>query len=77
MNIHGEQDSAETKDNTVFSCSVALWRFIDFLGFISGIKHLNSGFPGTEFSANFSIFSNISVFCFPLLWRFPHRGLFS
>ena len=77
VNIHGEQDSARTRDYKVFSHSVVLCRFIDFLWFISGIKHLNSDFPGTDFPSYFSIFSIISVFGFPLLWHSPHWALIS
>lgn len=82
VNIHGEQDSARTSDYKVFSHSVVLWSFIDFLWFISGIKHLNSDFPGTDFPGTdfpsyFSIFSIISVFGFPLLWCSPHWALIS
>lgn len=77
VNIHGEQGSARKSDSKVFSHFVVLWRFIDFLWFISGIKHLNPNFPGTDLPNHSTIFSIISGFGFPLLWSFPHWALIS
>lgn len=56
----------------VCSCSVGLWRCVDFLWFISGIKHVNSNFS----EAHFPVLSIICLLAFPLLWSSLHFGPF-